>query len=105
MGRLLMHNCKTLILTFVMLAGLGGTAVAQAPDWVEQGPGPILNGGEGGISAGPGQPNPVAGARNVLRSRPTSAGTHFVGSARGGSWATSNAPDDLQTRPHRKAQR
>ena len=92
-----MHNSRTLILTSVMLAGLGGPAVAQAPAWVEQGPGPILNGGEEGMSAGPGLPNPVAGSINAIVPSPTSADTVFVGTVSGGVWVTSNATDPSPT--------
>src|SRR5262249_3050015 len=97
MGRLLMHNCKTLILTFVMLAGLGGTAGAQTPPRGGQGPGPNLKGGEEGDAAGPGPPKPVAGSINVIVPSPTSADTVFVGTVSGGVWVTSNATDPSPT--------
>ena len=54
------------------------------PPWVEQGPGPILNGQDEGIPN-----NPVAGAINAIV--PISADVVFVGTVNGGVWKTSNA--------------
>jgi hypothetical protein len=87
-----MFNQKSIILALTALVGLsGGAAALAAPAWVEQGPGPILNGGEEGMSGGAGVPNPVAGAINAIVPNPTSADVVFVGTVSGGVWKTSNA--------------
>jgi hypothetical protein len=83
-----MLNQKS-ILPIVLLAGLsGGAATLAAPAWVEQGPGPILNGANTEGMAGP---NPVAGAINAIAASPASADTVFVGTVNGGVWKTTNA--------------
>jgi hypothetical protein len=83
-----MPNCKTLILAFATLAALGDTAaLAQAPAWVEQGPGPILN--INNVEGLPG--NPAAGAINAIVPSPRSADIVFVGTVNGGVWKTSDA--------------
>jgi hypothetical protein len=84
-----MHNYKTLVLAFATLASLAGTAAfAQAPAWVEQGPGPILNiHNVEGLSG----PNPAAGAINAVVPSPSSADIVFVGTVNGGIWKTSDA--------------
>src|SRR5216683_6785183 len=85
---------KTLVLTSAVLAGLFGALPAlAAPAWVEQGPGPILNGQDEGL---PG-PNPVAGAINAIVVSPSSADIVFVGTVNGGVWKTSNATDPTTT--------
>jgi hypothetical protein len=56
------------------------------PPWVEQGPGPILDGGDEGL---PG--NPVAGAINAIVADPSNADVVFVGTVNGGVWKTENA--------------
>jgi hypothetical protein len=83
-----MFNQKSIILILTALVGLGcGAAALAGPAWVEQGPGPILNGGEEGMSG----PNAVAGAINAIVPDPTSADILFVGAVSGGVWKTSNA--------------
>jgi hypothetical protein len=80
-----MFNHKCILLALVSLAGLsGGAATLAAPAWVEQGPGPILNGQDEGLLN-----NPVAGAINAIV--PISADIVFVGTINGGVWKTSNA--------------
>jgi hypothetical protein len=89
-----MFNKKSILLAFVSLAGLSGDASAlAAPAWVEQGPGPILNGQDEGL---PG-PNPVAGAINAIVASPSSADIVFAGTVNGGIWKTSNATDATPT--------
>src|SRR5690349_13413892 len=80
-----MFNQKSIIVTLAALVGFSAAAALGAPAWVEQGPGPILNGQDEGL---PG-PNPVAGAINAIV--PISAATVFVGTVNGGVWKTSNA--------------
>ena len=58
------------------------------PDWVDRGPGPILQGQvQGLVLSG----NPVAGAVNAIAAHPTDANTLFVGTVGGGVWLTHNA--------------
>ncbi len=81
-----MFNQRSILFAIVSLVALSGGAAALAgPPWLEQGPGPILNGQEEGL---PG-PNPVAGAINAIV--PISADVVFVGTINGGVWKTSNA--------------
>src|SRR5438876_5790325 len=56
------------------------------PTWVEQGPGPLINGQVEGITDAP-----VAGAIQAIAVHPTQANTVFVGSVNGGIWRTTNA--------------
>jgi hypothetical protein len=82
-----MVNKTALALT--ALVGLSGAAAAlAAPPWVEQGPGPILNGAN---TEGMPGPNPVAGAINAILPSPSSPDIVFVGTVNGGVWKTSNA--------------
>ncbi len=82
-----MHNHKALILTLAALAGLLGASPAfAAPAWVEEGPGPIINGQVEGLPN-----NPVVGAMNAIVTSPSSADIVFVGTVNGGVWMTSNA--------------
>jgi len=83
-----MFSQKSIRAAIISLAGLCGSAAAMAgPPWVEQGPGPILNGGAEGL---PG-PNAVAGAINTIVPDPTSPDILFVGAVSGGVWKTTNA--------------
>ena len=83
-----MLNQRSTLFAIVSLVALSGSAAAlAAPTWVEQGPGPILNGQDEGL---PG-PNPVAGAINAIVPSPGSADVAFVGTVNGGVWKTSNA--------------
>jgi len=80
-----MFNKKSTLLAFASLVSLSlGAAALAAPTWVEQGPGPILNGQDEGLTN-----NPVAGAINAIV--PISADIVFVGTVNGGVWKTSNA--------------
>src|ERR1700731_223740 len=84
-----MFTRKAILLAIASLAGLSAGAAALAgPPWVEQGPGPILNGAN---TEGMPGPNPVAGAINAIAPSPSSADTVFVGTVNGGVWKTSNA--------------
>ena len=80
-----MFNRKSILLAFASLVALSvGAAALAAPAWVEQGPGPILNAQDEGLTN-----NPVAGAINAIV--PISADIVFVGTVNGGVWKTSNA--------------
>jgi hypothetical protein len=82
-----MCSRKAVTLIVTALSGLSGaTNVWAAPAWVEQGPGPILNGGDQGLPD-----NPVAGAINAIVASPDSADIILVGTVNGGVWRTSNA--------------
>src|SRR4051812_31759737 len=63
-------------------------SVIGIPDWVEQGPGPILDGQVAGM---PG--NPVAGAINAIavHPNPTNLNVVYVATVNGGVWKTTNA--------------
>jgi hypothetical protein len=54
--------------------------------WIEQGPGPILNGGNVEIPGGP-----EAGAVQALAVDPTNANIVYAGTVNGGVWKTTNA--------------
>ena len=80
-----MHSCKIAIAAFFALTALLSRAGVLAAPWVEQGPGPILNGGSEGIPN-----NPVAGAINAIVPSPGSVDVVFVGTVSG------RRLDDLQ---------
>jgi hypothetical protein len=83
-----MFNQRCILFAIASLVALsGGAAALAAPAWIEQGPGPILNGGEEGMAG----PNAVAGAINAIVPDPTSADILYVGTVSGGVWKTSNA--------------
>jgi hypothetical protein len=54
--------------------------------WIEQGPGPILGGGNVEIAGGP-----EAGAVQALAVDPTNANIVYAGTVNGGVWKTTNA--------------
>src|ERR1700730_10043908 len=84
-----MLNQKPILPAIVLLLGFSeGAATLAAPAWIEQGPGPILNGAN---TEGMPGPNPVAGAINAIVPSPSSADIVFVGTVNGGVWKTSNA--------------
>lgn len=56
------------------------------PDWIEQGPGPSINGQTAGLAG----PNPVVGAIEAIAPHPTDANTISVGTVAGGIWRTTN---------------
>src|SRR5215471_9229343 len=66
-----------------------GTSSLSAPSWVEEGPGPILNGQE----AVPPN-NPVSGAINAIAASRTNPDLVYVGTVNGGVWKTTNATAD-----------
>jgi hypothetical protein len=83
-----MFNRKSIIRILAALVGFSSaTAAFGATTWVEQGPGPILNGAN--TEGMPG--NPVAGAINAIVADPMPADIVFVGTVNGGVWKTSNA--------------
>src|SRR5262245_18400550 len=57
------------------------------PDWVEQGPGPILN----ASSTIPLQNSPVAGAIEAIAVNPANSDVVYVGTVNGGIWKTEHA--------------
>lgn len=61
-------------------------SLTGVPNWVEQGPGPLLNGQVEGMTD-----NPVAGAIRTIAVHPTQANTVLIGSVNGGIWRTTNA--------------
>src|SRR5437667_10488062 len=83
-----MLNQKSILLITSLLALSCGAAALAGPPWVEQGPGPILNGAN---TEGMPGPNPVAGAINAIVPSPSSADIVFVGTVNGGVWKTFNA--------------
>lgn len=58
-------------------------SLQNVPTWVEQGPGPILNGQTAGLTD-----NPVTGAVQSIAVRPTDSGTVFLATTAGGIWRT-----------------
>jgi hypothetical protein len=82
-----MRSRKAVTLVVTALSGLSAaTSVSGAHSWVEQGPGPILNGAVQGMPD-----NPVTGAINAIVASPDSADIVLVGTVNGGVWITSNA--------------
>jgi hypothetical protein len=78
-------------LVLVIGAGLACTAPAlSGPHWVEEGPGPILNGPRTFV---PGN-NPVSGAINAIAASRTNPDLLYVGAVNGGVWKTTNATAD-----------
>jgi hypothetical protein len=75
-----------------LLMGVGltyGTPAFSARHWVEEGPGPILN----GAAAVPGN-NPVSGAINAIAASRTNPDLVYVGTVNGGVWKTTSATAD-----------
>jgi hypothetical protein len=71
--------------TIFLFAALTPALFAQKI-WVEQGPGPIINGQDVGLTN---PTNPVSGAINAIA--PLDANTVYVGAVNGGVWKTTNA--------------
>jgi hypothetical protein len=71
--------------TIFLFAALTPALFAQKT-WVEQGPGPIINGQDVGLTN---PKNPVSGAINAIA--PVDADTVYVGAVNGGVWKTINA--------------
>lgn len=91
MGRVsFMHQqAARLVLLVVGFTWLGPAAIAS-PVWIQQGPGPILNGQDEGITS-PQGPNPVSGAIEAVAPSATDANTVYVATVNGGVWKTTNA--------------
>lgn len=91
-----MHQQALRLVVFVAwFAWVGPTAVAS-PVWVQQGPGPILNGQDEGITSAQG-PNPVAGAIQAVAASPSDANTIYVATVNGGVWKTTSARNSIPT--------
>src|SRR6266704_4873067 len=57
------------------------------PDWIEQGPGPNVNGQVENVAPN----NAVTGAINAIAADPSNANILYVATANGGIWRTNNA--------------
>ena len=79
--------------TLIMLAGLTPALFAQKI-WVEQGPGPIINGQDVGLTN---PTNPVSGAIIAIAPVPGDPTTVYVATVNGGVWKTSNATSTVPT--------
>lgn len=78
----------TILSAAIFSAGLIPTLSAQTSTWVEQGPGPIINGQDVGLTN---PTNPVSGAVNAIATVPGDPDTIYVGTVNGGVWKTTNA--------------
>ena len=88
--------CFAAVLTLAVPFKAANQTVGQT--WVEQGPGPILNGGGEnlGNALDPGL-NPGAGAVNAIAIDPTSKGNViYAGTVNGGVWKTTNGTAGCQ---------
>jgi hypothetical protein len=92
-GGMIMPNISPrLVYPLALAVGVGLTWAApafSAPRWVEEGPGPILNGQTQGLPD-----NPVAGAINAIAASRINPGLVYVGTVNGGIWKTTNATAD-----------
>src|SRR5438552_19105686 len=77
--RLLLEKLEERTLLSITTQGL--------PDWIEQGPGPNINGQVENVSPN----NPVAGAVNAIAPDPTNGNTVYAATVNGGIWRTNNA--------------
>src|SRR5215813_12904157 len=80
------------VCTLVLLTGVGLACAApalSAPRWLEEGPGPILNG-----QAVIPPDNPVSGAINAIVASRTNPDLVYVGTVNGGVWKTTDATAD-----------
>ena len=68
--------------------------VTGLPDWVEEGPGPIVSSSIGGENTDGIANSPAAGAVGAIAVDPTDANTVYVGAVNGGVWKTTNASAD-----------
>ena len=64
--------------------------MVMSSTWVPQGPGPILNGQDEGITSPEGD-NPVSGGIAAVAVSPTNADLVYVAAENGGVWKTTNA--------------
>ena len=72
----------------LLVAGLVPGLFAQNAKWTEQGPGPIINGQDEGLTN---PNNPVSGAVNAFATVSGDATTLYAGTVNGGIWKTTNA--------------
>ena len=73
---------------FLMPVFIATLTPALFAQWKEQGPGPIINGQDIGLTN---PNNPVSGAVNAIATVPGNANTVYVGTVNGGIWKTTNA--------------
>lgn len=88
-GTFLFNAKARIVCVLAMLVAFsiaGNTPAFPAPSWVEQGPGPTLDGAAEGLLN-----NPVAGAINAIAVDPIDADVVYVGTVNGGIWKTTNA--------------
>src|SRR5207247_7646719 len=64
---------------------LMAVSLVDVPAWMEQGPGPIVNGQTQGLDG-----NPVTGAVEAAAIRPGTPTTVLIGSTEGGTWRTND---------------
>jgi hypothetical protein len=79
------------VYALALAVGIGFTCAnpaISAPHWVEEGPGPILNGNSGTFVPGN---NPVSGAINAFAATRNNPDLLYVGTVNGGIWKTTNA--------------
>src|ERR1700752_4473838 len=92
-GQHIMSNAGSrFVCTLVLVVGVGltcATRAISAPRWVEEGPGPILNGQTQGFPN-----NPVAGAINAIFASQINPDLLYVATVNGGIWRTTNATAD-----------
>jgi hypothetical protein len=89
-GRTLVKKCcgvKSFVLALILAPA---SLLAQPFTFAEQGPGPIANGQDEGITTA-GVPNPVAGAVNAFAFQPGSSDIMYAATVNGGIWKTTNA--------------
>ena len=78
------------LMTALVILGLMAVRPAlAAPTWVEQGPGPVVNGQTENIGYA-GVTNPVSGGVNVIVPAPNDTNTAYAGAVNGGVWVTHN---------------
>jgi len=79
---------KVFIIVILVVFGVIRNAPAASPTWVEQGPGPTINGQTQGLTN---PSNPVSGAINAIATDPTNPNLVYVGTVNGGIWKSTNA--------------
>ena len=85
-------SCVRGIGIFLLSLSVVVDASAAPKIWVEQGPGPILDGQTLGLLN-----NPVSGAINAIVVSPSDRDVVYVGTVNGGIWKTTNATGDNPT--------
>src|SRR5947209_10776165 len=78
--------------TTLLVLCIAVDAGADPKTWLEQGPGPTLEGQTEGLLN-----NPVSGAINAIAPSPSDANVEYVGTVNGGIWRTTNATADNPT--------